>query len=138
MAARERQVQPHRSEIASLLDWVEASCREHGVADEIRFSIALALEEAVANVVNHANTGAAPLHPITVRLSITGDVVAAEIIDDGAPFDPTTAPDPDLSLPIEQRHPGGLGIHLMRKLTDRLLYRRSEGRNILRIEKVRR
>ena len=73
-----------------------------------------------------------------VRLDIDADSVAAEVIDNGRPFDPTSAPPPDLSLPLEQRPPGGLGIHLMRELMDGLDYRRSGDSNILRLRKARR
>ena len=41
----------------------------------------------------------------------------------------------DLSLPLEQRPTGGLGIHLMRSMMDRIHYRRSGGNNLLRLEK---
>ena len=50
---------------------------------------------------------------------------------------PTSVPDPDLTLPLEQRTPGGLGIHLMRNVMDRLQYRHEAGHNTLRLEKVR-
>ena len=83
----------------------------------------LALEEAVTNVINHAFAGLPPPHLIRVRLDITAELFAAEVIDNGQAFDPTTAPDPDLTLPLEQRTPGGLGIHLMRNVMDRLQYR---------------
>ena len=61
--------------------------------------------------------------------------MVAEIIDNGRAFDPTAAPAPDLSLPLEQRDPGGLGIHLMRRMIDRVEYRRAGGENRLRLEK---
>ena len=43
-----------------------------------------------------------------------------------------------LKVPLHQRDPGGLGIHLMRQMTDRVEYRRTDGHNRLRIETVRR
>ena len=89
------------------------------------------------NVIDHAFTGRAAPHLITVRLDIAAETFAAEVTDNGHPFDPTAAPDPDLSLPLEQRDPGGLGIHLMRQMMDRLHYQRRDGRNILRLEKAR-
>ncbi|MBR1503315.1 MAG: ATP-binding protein [Prevotella sp.] len=55
------------------------------------------------------------------------------IIDDGILFDPTSYPEPDLSLPADQREPGGLGIYFMRRMSDSLTYRREDGKNILTI-----
>jgi len=74
---------------------------------------------------------------IRVRLDITDALFAAEIIDNGRAFDPTAAPDPDLTLSLEQRTPGGLGILLMRNVMDRLHYRHEAGSNMLRLEKAR-
>src|SRR5580704_8964929 len=70
------------------------------------------------------------------RLDIAADRCVAEIVDNGHPFDPSAAPPPDLAIPLHQRDPGGLGIHLMRQMTDRVEYRRTEGHNRLRIETV--
>jgi anti-sigma regulatory factor (Ser/Thr protein kinase) len=137
MASYELQVEPQVGEISRLIDWVKVCCGEEGVADEIRFKLTLALEEAVMNVVTHAFAGRPPPYTIVVRLDIADKVLAAEVIDNGKAFDPTTAPLPDFAMPVEQRNPGGLGIHLMRGLMDQLHYSRTDGRNILRLEKQR-
>jgi serine/threonine-protein kinase RsbW len=97
----------------------------------------LALEEAVANVINHAFAGVPAPHRIAVALAIEDDRVAAEIIDNGRPFDPSAAPEPDRTPPLESRDIGGLGIHLIRRMMDRVEYRRAAGENRLRLEKVR-
>ena len=44
---------------------------------------------------------------------------------DVEPFDVTKAPDVDIDLPVEQRKPGGLGLHLIRRLVDSIEYRYS-------------
>src|SRR4051812_7072416 len=114
MASHELNVEPQVSEIPRLLDWVEACCGAEGIVDELRYKVMLALEEAVTNVINHAFADVLPPHLIRVRLDISAELFAAEVIDNGRAFDPTQAPDPDFTLPLEQRTPGGLGIHLMR------------------------
>ena len=38
------------------------------------------------------------------------------------PFDVTEAPDADIRLPIDERKPGGLGLHLVRRLLDSIAY----------------
>lgn len=136
MASHELCFPPQVSEIPRLIDWVEACCAAEGIADQVGFRLALAIEEAATNVIAHAFAGIPPPHLITVRLDITPQLLVAEIIDNGRPFDPTSVPPPDLTLPLEQRMPGGLGIHLMRSMVDRLQYRRSSGRNRLRLEKA--
>jgi len=137
MASHEMSIEPQVSELPRLATWVEECCASDGLSTDFAFKMALVLEEAVSNVVNHAFPEQAS-QPITIRLEITGERFAAEVIDSGMAFDPTAAPDPNLSLPLEEREPGGLGIHLMRQMTDRLDYRRDRDRNILRLEKARR
>jgi anti-sigma regulatory factor (Ser/Thr protein kinase) len=137
MPSHELSLEPQVSEIPRLTNWVETCCGASGLANDLAFKMALAIEEAVMNVISHAFTDRAPPYMVKIRLDITPKLFAAEVIDNGRPFDPTAAPDPDLSLPLEQRDPGGLGIHLMREMTDRLLYRRSNGHNVLRLEKAR-
>jgi anti-sigma regulatory factor (Ser/Thr protein kinase) len=138
MVAYELGVKPDVSEVPLLIDWVESCCGNEGLADDFTFKMTLAVEEAVMNVIDHAFVGLPPPHSIKVRLDITAQSVAAEIIDNGHPYDPRTAPDPDLGLPLEQRNPGGLGVHLMRTMMDRLDYRCTGGNNIFRLEKSRR
>ena len=56
---------------------------------------------------------------VHVRLEAAGDEVRVEFRDRGVPFDPTTAPPPDLS------RIGGLGIHLVRGLMQDFRYQRA-------------
>ena len=55
-----------------------------------------------------------------------------------ASIDPSAAPEPDRAAPLEARDPGGLGIHLIRRMMDDVAYRRVAGENRLRLEKLRR
>jgi len=53
------------------------------------------------------------------------------VSDDGPAFNPLQVPEPDVAATLEERRPGGLGVHLVRQLMDRVEYRRAEGRNCL-------
>ncbi len=64
---------------------------------------------------------------------IAGGVDVALTDYDVEHFDPTQAPDADVTLPIEQRAPGGLGIHLTRRLVEGLEYRYAPERREARI-----
>jgi serine/threonine-protein kinase RsbW len=127
---------PDVAEIARLNEWIEERCGEAGL-DGLAFKLTLSLEEAVANVVHHAFEDMPPPHLIEVTLEMGDAGVVAEVIDNGHAFDPSAAPMPDLSLPLDQRDPGGLGILLIHKMMDRVDYRRVDGRNRLRMEKAR-
>ena len=94
----------------------------------------LALEEHLTNVLNHAYSDRLA-HEIIVRLSADEQWLQIEVEDDGQPFDPTARPEVDLSIPLEKRPIGGLGVHLMRRFMDELEYRRVADRNVLRMRK---
>lgn len=125
------------AEIPRLLDWVAARCRAAGVSDDIAFKLALALEEAVANVIHHAFLGMPPPHRLAVELAIGESGIAALVIDNGRAFDPTAAPVAAISAPVEHRDPGGLGILLIRRMMDKVEYARVGDENRLLLEKAR-
>jgi anti-sigma regulatory factor (Ser/Thr protein kinase) len=138
MASHELDVKPAVREVARLIEWTGSCCAAEGLAEDIAFKLTLAIEEAVVNVISHAFEGLSPPHLITVRIDVSTGSVTAEIVDNGRPFDATSAPDPDLSLALDDRDPGGLGIHLIHSMMDRVDYRRGNGKNILLLEKTRR
>ena len=128
---------PVIDEIPRLLDWVETCCGDANVTTEITGKIALALEEAAANAIHHAFPGTPPPHRLEVALAIDAERVVAELTDNGRPFDPFTAAAADTASTLEEREAGGLGIHLMRHMMDRVVYRRVDGENRLLLEKTR-
>ena len=90
----------------------------------------LAVEEAVANIINHGQATA-----ITLSAANGDGQLTLTITDDGQPFDPTADSKTDLSVPPDQRPPGGLGIMFLHQMTDGLDYCRDDGHNILTIRK---
>jgi serine/threonine-protein kinase RsbW len=138
MASHDMTVAPDLSAIAPLNEWVEERCQEAGLGGELTFKFMLAIEEAVTNVVSYAFADMPPPHRIRLRLDIDDARCAAELVDNGRSFDPSAAPPPDLTASLEEREAGGLGIHLIRNMVDRIEYRRADGQNRLRIETARR
>jgi anti-sigma regulatory factor (Ser/Thr protein kinase) len=138
MAFHDMTVAPALSAIPPLNEWVEERCQEAGLSSELTFKFVLAIEEAVTNVVSYAFAEVPLPHRIRVRLDIDDERCAAEVVDNGRPFDPSAAPPPDLTSSLEERDAGGLGIHLILNMVDRVEYRREDGQNRLRIETARR
>ena len=100
----------------------------------VSFAVQFAVEEVVTNALTH---GAKRKRPeVQVELSRDGDFVVIEISDDGAPFNPLCdAPQPDVRATLDEREPGGLGLHLLRKTMDSAQYRAQDGRNRLTLRK---
>jgi anti-sigma regulatory factor (Ser/Thr protein kinase) len=57
------------------------------------------------------------------------------LTDTGKEFDPTKAPEADITLSAEDRPVGGLGIFLIRQIMNEVKYERIDGKNILTLEK---
>jgi len=95
----------------------------------------LAIEEVVANVITHGYENDDE-HQIGIRIHLEDTDITVEVEDDGRPFNPLEFPKPDLTLPLEEKSLGGLGIHLLRNLTDCLDYKRQETKNLLVIKKT--
>jgi anti-sigma regulatory factor (Ser/Thr protein kinase) len=94
----------------------------------------LVLEEWVVNVVSYAFEDE-QVHEIELRLWQTEKKIIIEISDDGIAFDPTGKAAPDLTVPIEQRAIGGLGIHFIRKTMNEFTYHRQDGKNVITMTK---
>ena len=117
-------------DIASLTPFISEATEQAGMEEKEAKRIRLAVEEAVANVINHGEAT-----NINLNTSVENDMLVFTINDDGLPFDPTQASATDLSVPPDQRPPGGMGIILLHQMTDGLAYQRIDGHNILTMKK---
>lgn len=95
----------------------------------------LAIEEFVTNSIKYGYHDSAE-HVIEVELRLTDGDLMLTVTDDGHPFNPLEAPQPDTTLPVEERPIGGLGIYLLRKMFDRMDYTRTDGKNRVTLRKT--
>jgi anti-sigma regulatory factor (Ser/Thr protein kinase) len=123
------------SEIETLAEAITNYCKDNGVAEAICYDIRLALEEAISNTIKYGYDDHHH-HNIHVRIGIANQELRIEIEDDARLFNPLEAPTPNLSLPVEQKPIGSLGIYLMRSVMDRVDYERRGTKNILRLTKA--
>lgn len=107
-----------------------------GVGEATSFAVDLAYEELITNSIKYAWADSLP-HSIHFEVVVDETAVELEVRDDGQPFDPTNQPEPDTSIPVEDRPIGGLGLHLIKNLTDSFTYRRQDGYNCVQIRKLR-
>ena len=101
--------------------FVEDAAIGLGADQEAIPDVLLAVTEAATNVMIHGYQG----QPGTIEIEVSQreDSLVVCLRDQAPPFDPTTVPPPDVTLPLEQRQPGGLGIHFMRQFMDELTFR---------------
>ena len=121
-------------EMPRLAAFVDEVCEAVGFDASVTMQMNLAIEEAVANVMKYAyapdSKGDISIEAVSndLRLKFT-------IIDGGIPFDPTVKEEADITLSVENRPIGGLGIHLMRQIMDSINYERVDTHNVLTLRK---
>jgi anti-sigma regulatory factor (Ser/Thr protein kinase) len=121
------------SEIERLSHIVNDFVTCNHLPSKVAFDLNLALDEILTNVISYGYDGGE--HLINIRGAVADEIITIEVEDDGRPFDPLATPEPDLNAALDERPIGGLGIHLVRKLTDQQEYRRHEGKNLLILKK---
>ena len=105
-----------------------------GFAEGVPDRVALAVDEAATNVIEHAYHGAAD-RTFEVRYEDRGAEFKVEVVDTGAMVDPRAMPRVDLDRYVTERRTGGLGVHLMEKIMDSVTFQRSARRNVCRLVK---
>lgn len=91
--------------------------------------IALAVDEATTNAIEHAYHGA-PDREVELRFHEEGAELKVEVVDNGQGVDPREMPRVDLERYASERRRGGLGVHLMGRIMDSVTFRRSARRNV--------
>ena len=120
---------------AAAVAFVEEALEEAGCSMKAQMQIDVAMDELFVNIARYAY--APGEGDATVRFEMDEETRTATItlIDRGVPFNPLAAADPDTTSSAEERPIGGLGIFLVRKTMDEVLYEHKDGCNILTIRK---
>ena len=122
-------------EIAQIHDGLGSFAAQEGWTSKLEFEVILVVEELFTNVVKY---GGCPGEPVRIDVTSEPNRVTIEMADSGRPFDPLAdTPEPDTTSPVEDRAPGGLGLHLALTMTDELSYRRDGDFNRLTLVKRR-
>ena len=103
--------------LTAISDFITSVAKKLGLDDDQTFALQMAVDEACANVIEHAYGGQTN-GTISIHCQTLNDDVVVTIHDHGRPFDPQSVPRPDITAPLEKRQNGGLGLYLMEKLMD--------------------
>lgn len=115
--------------LPALVAFVRDFFADHGMDAEQAYNVDLVLEELFTNMVRHARGGTPE---IEVGLVDDGALLTMRLRDEMTePWDPSLLPEPDLTRPIQERRPGGLGIHFVRQVTRDLRFEHVDGANVV-------
>ena len=122
------------SEITRLNAFIEEIGKEFSLAPDVIFNMNLVLEEAVVNIINYAYPKEEH-ETIYLSAKMQDESIILILTDTGKEFDPTVAPEADVTLSADERQIGGLGIFLIRQIMNEVKYERIDGKNVLTLEK---
>jgi len=114
-------------------EFVTAFAAQHGLGKDDQARALIVVEELVTNLVKYGYQGRADAGAAEITLILDEGRLTIELIDDGRAFDPFAAPEPEFNQPLEALPLGGLGLHIVRLLTEGADYSRVNGRNITRL-----
>lgn len=116
----------------SITAYIGEKCREAGCGDEAIGHITIASSEILANIDSYCYDNGGEVEILTKCRDRRMTVVFR---DNGAPFNPLSVKEPDVTVALKKRKPGGLGIYIVRKLMSDVSYTYQNGQNVLTIEK---
>ena len=111
-------------------EFIENILRREAVSKENAIKIRMAMDELISNICYYSGA-----KELTVGCAVQKGVLRIYFEDDGVFFNPLERPDPNVTLPIENREKGGLGIYLVKQQMERVIYEYADGKNRLTITK---
>ena len=118
-----------------VLDFINAELEAHDVPMKTIMQLDIAIEEIFVNIAHYAYNPEIGQAAITVDVDDAARSIAIRFMDRGKPYDPLSREDPDVTLGVEERQIGGLGIYMVKKSMDEVSYAYEGGQNILTIRK---
>ena len=122
------------TENARVKEHFDTFAEHYGIPDQIRLKMHVVIDELLMNIISYAYLDDES-HDICIKVELSADRLKVSMVDDGIPFNPLGIETPNTELSLEEREIGGLGIHLIRKMMDRVSYRRRIDKNVISVLK---
>lgn len=130
LGIEEKKIFPAKiDQIPDITEYVSGFAQDANLHPKQLIHLQVAIDEVVANICQYAYQK--PPGEIMVNIESGEGKFTVDFIDEGIPFDPLSADEPDINAEIAERDAGGLGIFLVRRLIDEVHYKREESKNTL-------
>ena len=122
------QVPSSTENLALIREFVSSAAQQAGFDTSEIAKLELAVDEACANVIEHAYGGQDATKEVVVRVTFDEEMLNIDIEDTGSGFDPELIQPEELDELISKRKTGGLGMRLMKTLMDEVHYEIEPGK----------
>ena len=128
-------VDAHVDSLDVILEKLEEMIEDREFSPKSMMQMHIAVEELFVNIAHYAYPKDAP-GKAEVEMDIDDDNVVTMVFkDSGQPYNPLAKDDPDVTLAVEEREIGGLGIFMAKKSLDSMEYEYTNNQNVLTIKK---
>lgn len=117
--------------IETVTDFVNEYLDEQGCSIKTQMQIAIAIDEIFSNIAHYAYAPSVGDAAVSVDINTENETVILSFTDSGIKYDPLEKEDPDVTLSLEERQIGGMGIFMVKKLMDNVTYEYVDGHNVL-------
>lgn len=107
--------------LAEISEFVSRAINEIGFDETTAYMILVAVDEACTNIIEHAYGGEGQ-GDIQCSCDVSEGSLKITLRDQGKPFDPTTVPEPDFSVPLHELECRGAGLVLIQKIMDEIIF----------------
>ena len=130
----ELSVKSSTDNLSIIRDFIKNTALSLGYSNAVIGNIILAVDEACTNIIKHAYKYS-PSGDIQIELNRIANKFIITILDNGIEFDPNLIPEPDIKEYYKQRRIGGLGMYLMKKMMDEVVYSKYKNKNQVKMVK---
>ena len=131
---KELTIEAKTENLDDVIAFVNSELKKLGCGVKQQMQIEISVEEIFVNIAHYAYTPEIGNATIRVDTEENG-VIVLTFIDTGVPYNPLAKADPDITLSAEERQIGGLGIFMVKKNMDDVIYEYKDGQNVLTLRK---
>ena len=117
---------PDAESVKTVAEFLDTTLEAWEIPMKVVSKLQIVADEIYSNIVRYSQAKNAKVTAVQ-----NGTVLSLRFEDDGKPYDPTTAAEPDITAPAEEREIGGLGIFIVRNMMDSMDYKYKDGHNVL-------
>lgn len=133
---KELTVEAEVCNIETVTDFINSELDNIDCPMKTRMQIDVAIDEMFGNIAHYAYESGKGKATVRIEFEKNPPAVIITFIDSGKPFNPLTIAEPDTTLSADERQIGGLGIFIVKKTMDSIVYNYTNGQNVLSIKKV--